>query len=677
MGKRRRLPILLSSSDLGSDAETAGVDRGPGDGTSQSQTRAPRKSKMAAHQAWEPLVPGKSRQKAKSTSRVGNERDMSKGQDAASGPEDDSGAEIRPAKRIKAATLNASSDTSNARLSKTSEHRAPRIDPDATDNEDDQIGDKNKGMSNKESSMLPPRFRKNQASLDDDIHESASAEGESSPSSGDEAAGAEQTDDEDRALESMEASPQALEKLFRDEAVHWVDSDHDHARTGRKRGSDRQRAASITRSPPRSASPDSSRSESDREDAPGHRHDKSKQVHPRRSTIRQLAESVKAKKRSVRHDSETNDDESGAANEPPTKATKRRDNSHARVEGESNKKKEQSKGQNKRAKEIPRIVEDKASKATESSDRNVRRHDTKKTTATSSGPAKTSRGTRKAVTAASDIDDASSSGSESDDSGVDVIPPSHGKLKLGDQHRRNAFPDGNRDHTKIIYRAMLKAAADFGYEDMVKHLRKKDQYSEELARLPAQRISTFRGNVRKLADGQPRTAFGLVFGDTEMGDWLQEGHRYIYPFNYQNKSINNAKAYSPPVFLEMLRFAFFKRPTSFGFKIAPHFVSSLPDKPDEKEIPAPMLALVATALHAAIEDCKHGYTQPRDFSTNDYSGIYVDHIQELTAIRVQGPNQYHVLMHGLWRQISTPLGHRGRSAQPRKSFLNVQAMARE
>ena len=65
--------------------------------------------------------------------------------------------------------------------------------------------------------MLPPQFRKNQPSLDDDIHESASAEGESSPYSGDKAAGAEQTDDEDRALESMEASPQALVKLFRDE----------------------------------------------------------------------------------------------------------------------------------------------------------------------------------------------------------------------------------------------------------------------------------------------------------------------------------------------------------------------------------------------------------------------------------------------------------------------------
>ena len=64
----------------------------------------------------------------------------------------------------------------------------------------------------------------------------------------------------------------------------------------------------------------------------------------------------------------------------------------------------------------------------------------------------------------------------------------------------------------------------------------------------------------------------------------------------QNQSIDNSKPYSPPVFAEMLRIAFFKRQTSFGFKISQQFVSSLPDKPDEQEIPAAMLALVATAV---------------------------------------------------------------------------------
>ena len=54
---------------------------------------------------------------------------------------------------------------------------------------------------------------------------------------------------------------------------------------------------------------------------------------------------------------------------------------------------------------------------------------------------------------------------------------------LSDICLKNAFPDGSKDSSKIIYRAMLKAAADFGYEDMVKRLRKKDHYVDELTRL--------------------------------------------------------------------------------------------------------------------------------------------------------------------------------------------------
>lgn len=127
--------------------------------------------------------------------------------------------------------------------------------------------------------------------------------------------------------------------------------------------------------------------------------------------------------------------------------------------------------------------------------------------------------------------------------------------------------------------------------------------------------------------------------------------------------------YSPPIFIEILRVAFFKRANSFGFSVSRFFESSLPDKPEEKEIPASMLALVATAvrpcrdtnlapvtnlslqLYAAIDDCKNRLAQPRHFTANDYWNVYRDHIQELSNIRTKGPLQYHVLMHGFWRNL--------------------------
>ncbi|KAJ8481396.1 hypothetical protein ONZ51_g6033 [Trametes cubensis] len=723
MGTRRQ-PIQLTGSDLESDAE---ADQ-PAPDAATSHDRAPRKSKAVAHQAWDSLIPGRTRQQAKSTSRepaAATNKELSVDRDH----------DQHLAKRNKAS---ATAKSLNAAPSMTSKYRAPYIDPEATDNEDDTTGRQDeperlkptsKATSGKfrdgrtdvsktgKATALPPRLRKAEeqqnAARDDELYESASEEGESTPSAGEEAAEGGQSDDEDRALEAMEADPPALEKLLRGEEVRWVDNaDASSTRSKRQHAKNKD---SRTHAPPRSPSPSGSDPPSDA--AHSHHQAKSSRTRERSPDVRprHSSHAGKVKKHPIEDRRlSSSEDERDSELEPPKKAAKQRESSvhaHANMKSSQTHITERCKQclwisvtdsrRRTRAHEIPKFVETqpdnepkslhKHRKPSESGRPNI----TPKS-ASRSSTRKTSKKSSKVAHATSDIDDASSSGSESDDSGIDVAPPESGKLKIGDQHRRvrrvltraifgmlsdiclkNAFPDGSKDSSKIIYRAMLKAAADFGYEDMVKRLRKKDHYVDELTRLPAQRISGFRGNVRKLADGQPRTAFGLVFGDKDMGDWLQEGLRYIYPFNYQNQSIDNSKAYSPPVFAEMLRIAFFKRQMSFGFKISQQFVSSLPDKPDEQEIPAAMLALVATALYAAIEDCKHGHKQPCDFTTNDYSGIYMDHIQTLSDIRVQGPIQYHVLMHGLWRQISAPFSQRGRPEQARKSFLNVEAMARE
>ena len=46
----------------------------------------------------------------------------------------------------------------------------------------------------------------------------------------------------------------------------------------------------------------------------------------------------------------------------------------------------------------------------------------------------------------------------------------------------------------------------------------------------------------------------------------------------------------------MLQAAFFSKRTSYGYRISHLFTSSLPDQPDEKEIPAAVLALISTAV---------------------------------------------------------------------------------
>lgn len=100
------------------------------------------------------------------------------------------------------------------------------------------------------------------------------------------------------------------------------------------------------------------------------------------------------------------------------------------------------------------------------------------------------------------MEDASGTDSDSEDSGIEVVLPQRGKLKLTDQHRRvrrvvkhsiytmlvdiglkNAFPDGPQKQGKIVYRALTSAAGEYGYDDILKRLKKQDEYASELSKI--------------------------------------------------------------------------------------------------------------------------------------------------------------------------------------------------
>ncbi len=68
----------------------------------------------------------------------------------------------------------------------------------------------------------------------------------------------------------------------------------------------------------------------------------------------------------------------------------------------------------------------------------------------------------------------------------------------------------------------------------------------------------------------------------------------------QKKTIVDTEPYSTSVFVEALTDCFFARPRSYGYRIVSHFRSSLAEAPHEKEIPAAMLALVATAVRLLV-----------------------------------------------------------------------------
>ncbi|KAI0673080.1 hypothetical protein C8Q78DRAFT_1077373 [Trametes maxima] len=241
----------------------------------------------------------------------------------------------------------------------------------------------------------------------------------------------------------------------------------------------------------------------------------------------------------------------------------------------------------------------------------------------------------------------------------------------------NAYPDGPQKTHTHIRQAMVRSARELGHKELATRLKSNDKYALALATIPSNRISIFRGKIKKAVDGSVLSAFGLESGDVAHARWLQQDNRFIFGHDYKKDEVYGERAFEKSIFVDGLRSAFFSTPKSFGWTLVKDFNSSLPDKPDEKEIPAAMLALASTAIYAAIDDHKSDSYTASEFSANAYSHIYMNIIDLLSEIKSCGVVEYHVLMHRLYRQLCGGRRAAGASQGDNgRKFLNIKAMPR-
>ncbi|KAH9852997.1 hypothetical protein C2E23DRAFT_885337 [Lenzites betulinus] len=255
------------------------------------------------------------------------------------------------------------------------------------------------------------------------------------------------------------------------------------------------------------------------------------------------------------------------------------------------------------------------------------------------------------------------------DQEIDLVNPGP-KLALGCQHPRvravakaaidevqanvclnNAFPEGPDKHNQFTLPTLVRVAQKLGYPDIARRVQTDMIYSRHLGSIPAQRISTFRGRIKKYTDGVVAETYNLRPGDGHRVDWLDQQLNYIYPHNYKSQKVDRHLPYKPTIFIQVMRSAWFSRPTAYGFAIIERFTSSSLEQPREKEIPAPMLALAATAIYASIVDYSAPVYKARDFTGNEFADTYARNMRALQKIKDHDTNKYHVLMHGFFRSL--------------------------
>ncbi|TBU37677.1 hypothetical protein BD309DRAFT_1061881 [Dichomitus squalens] len=105
----------------------------------------------------------------------------------------------------------------------------------------------------------------------------------------------------------------------------------------------------------------------------------------------------------------------------------------------------------------------------------------------------------------------------------------------------------------------------------------------------------------------------------------------------------------------VLRNTFFVGPHCSHTRSPEIFTSTLPQRADEREVPMVMLALVGTAIHAALCAWRAGFFDPQSFSADAVVDAYNEHITLLTEIKSQNARGYHTMMHCLFSRASNAI----------------------
>ncbi|KAJ3775858.1 hypothetical protein FB446DRAFT_842865 [Lentinula raphanica] len=134
---------------------------------------------------------------------------------------------------------------------------------------------------------------------------------------------------------------------------------------------------------------------------------------------------------------------------------------------------------------------------------------------------------------------------------------------------------------------------------------------------------------------------------------------YFYPaipgVTDESSKYDNRQPFGNPVFKEYIKAAFFST-NCFSSIIQQHkarFVSSIPEKPAEPELPKALVALASTAIHACLQDFSSGVKDT--FPTKELDGIWKLAIQMLNGYEKKNRMKYHTLMHNLYKDSSEAL----------------------
>ncbi|KAG2350137.1 hypothetical protein BDR05DRAFT_993565 [Suillus weaverae] len=198
--------------------------------------------------------------------------------------------------------------------------------------------------------------------------------------------------------------------------------------------------------------------------------------------------------------------------------------------------------------------------------------------------------------------------------------------------------DQNIELHKVIQHGILEVKAYIAFKHGYPELMAKNSYAWEILLQAAKRHKTEPIEKQMYVDDDYLSALAtLIDAHIFDADGLP--------------SPKCQKPYQGPPVIDTLYEIFFKNMKSVGLQFAQHFVDIAKNKAGQPEILIPMLAIVSTAIHAALIAKKNKVGNDFKFTSNQFCDIYTYHMALLEKIQTLAPIKFHKLMADIYEEV--------------------------
>ncbi|KAG2124670.1 hypothetical protein DEU56DRAFT_916911 [Suillus clintonianus] len=211
------------------------------------------------------------------------------------------------------------------------------------------------------------------------------------------------------------------------------------------------------------------------------------------------------------------------------------------------------------------------------------------------------------------------------------------------------------DKNQLSHESLLTVARELGLHEIEKRLRLDENYTTLLAALVDARIPILR---RELKDD----ALAGVSGYFRLGHIDTDKAKSLLVQNVP-KPISN-KPYQGEFLIALINGRVFNGTQSVGVRFAQRFIEIAKNKANRPEVPIPIVALVATAVYAALLWKSMGSPAKFSFSGNQFSETYFFHVQFLENMRDTAPRKFHRMMADIYEAVQhLRYTHTGKTAE--------------